>query len=353
MNEPADINATRQKSLDDEAAVWVARLDYDEPSEATLRDFKAWVRQSPSHRKAFEGYVEVWEQMNMLSQMVPPRKSESGLGWFAQPFAPLGLAFAVVLGVALLLQQFIAPTNMQYLTQVGEQKTFTLPDGSKALLNTNTEIQVRYTSERRVIYLSQGEAHFTVVKNTEAPFEVHAGQGLVRAVGTAFGVYLRADDVEVVVTEGLVELDTLPVVVSLQAEQPRLLSDAVPQDVTPNSLATASSLPQIAAGNLAIYGRHTAKHVLLAELEKMDEKISWHQGMLVFDNESLENVVAEIGRYTSTKILIPERNVRELKVGGHFKVGDTEAMFEALLISFNIRAERVAEGLVYLVKEGA
>ena len=56
-----------------------------------------------------------------------------------------------------------------------------------------------------------------------------------------------------------------------------------------------------------------------------------------------------MGRYTTTKILIPEERVRQLKVDGHFKVGDTEAMFEALKISFNIETEKVSDGLIYLV----
>ena len=354
MSRPTVIDIDEQNSLEDQAAKWVARLDDDRPSEATLSEFRQWARQSPAHQDAFEAYVAVWEKMNMLSQMVPPRESEARqvLPWY-QRFntAPRLTACAMLLGLVFMLQPWLMSGNERYTTAVGEQKTITLPDGSIALLNTSSAIELRYSKDRRVIYLAQGEAHFDVVKNPDVPFEVHAGQGLVRAVGTAFGVYLRANDVEVVVTEGVVELDRL--VASEESSNSPAAQPTVAVAPSGAELEKSNEAPtraQVSAGNLATYDRHTAKHILLAELETIEDKVSWHQGLLVFDDEPLENVVAELSRYTTTKILIPERAVREMKVGGHFKVGDTEAIFEALQISFNIRAETVSEGVVYLLK---
>ena len=76
------------------------------------------------------------------------------------------------------------------------------------MLNTNSILEVSYSDETRHLTLSQGEAHFDVAHNPERPFEVYAGKGLVRAIGTAFTVYLRKVDVEVIVTEGTVEIDS-------------------------------------------------------------------------------------------------------------------------------------------------
>ena len=354
MTQPIVIDIDEQSSLDGQAAKWVARLDDDTPSEATLSEFRQWARQSPQHREAFEAYVAVWEQMNMLSHMVPPRVTEApqALPWYQSLVGAPGLAAcALLLSMVLLLQPWWVAGNQHHVTAVGEQKAITLPDGSTALLNTSTEIDVRYRNDRRVIYLAKGEAHFEVMKNPDAPFEVHAGQGLVRAVGTAFGVYLRADDVEVVVTEGVVELDSLASPAALPSE-PLPPSGALTEPL-PAADDPEPALAQISAGNLATYDRHTARHVLLAELEKIEEKVSWHQGLLMFDDEPLENVVAELGRYTPIKIVIPDPAVRKLKVGGHFKVGDTDALFQALQISLNLRVETVSENVVYLLQDSA
>ena len=51
-----------------------------------------------------------------------------------------------------------------------------------------------------------GEAYFTVAKNPGRPFVVAAGGVGVRAVGTAFNVRLDSDAVEVLVTEGRVQV---------------------------------------------------------------------------------------------------------------------------------------------------
>ena len=327
------VDFSGQGSIDDQAARWVARLDVDQPSAATLADFKQWVRQSAAHREAFEGYLELWHGMNVATELVPPSRQRALTARFPLPRLAWGLAS--VLLVALLSLQVLSPANSHYSTAIGEQRQVGLPDGSTALLNTNTRLAVHYSDQRREIHLLQGEAHFEVEKNPDRPFEVFAGKGLVRAVGTAFTVHLRDEDVEVVVTEGVIEIDTVAA-----------STNAGPRLPAPTS---TEEQPRVGAGAFATYDRHTAKHILLAELDTLAAKTAWQQGLLMFENEALAHVVAEVGRYTTTKIIIPDKRLREFKVDGQFKVGDTVAMFEALSISFNIRAEAVGDGLVYLV----
>lgn len=335
-NSEAIVDITQQGSIDDQAAVWVAKLDSDQPAPETIAAFKAWINQSADHRKAFEDHVDVWDQLNTLAELVPPRPQATlKPRWFFVPFAtPWAMACTtILLAVAVMLFQTVnGYGSARYTTAIGEQASFTLPDGSTALLNTDSQIAVRYTDNSRHIQLLYGEAHFDVVKKPHQPFEVFAGQGLVRAVGTAFSVYLRQDDVEVVVTEGIVEIDTVAPAEAAIVEEP------------------LAPPPQVAAGNQATYDRHTATHILLAEMQKLEQKTAWHQGLLIFDDEPLEQVVAEVGRYTQTKIIIPEQQIRQLKVGGQFKVGDTEAMFEALKVSFNLQVRIVSDDLVYLEK---
>ena len=64
-------------------------------------------------------------------------------------------------------------------------------------LNTNSQIQVDYSEKQRNIRLLQGEAHFEVAKDRDKPFHVYAGNGRAQAVGTAFAVYLKESDMQV------------------------------------------------------------------------------------------------------------------------------------------------------------
>ena len=71
--------------------------------------------------------------------------------------------------------------------------------------------------------------------------------------------------------------------------------------------------------------------------------------MLVFRDEPLSSVIDELSRYTEIKVLIPDQAMRSLKVGGFFKVDDIDSIFDALEKGFDIYAEPVSEGVVYLV----
>ena len=352
----AVVDLSEQGSIDDQAARWVARLDFEEPNPTIVADFKRWINQSPAHWQAFESYVDLWGEMDLMAELVPPSRQQRRVWqWLPRPMAVSWVALAGIMIVTLLtLPLFNSPDAEVYVTAIGEQRQLQLSDGSSALLNTNTRMAVRYTAERREIHLLQGEAHFEVKHNADKPFEVSAGNGLVRAVGTAFTVHLRNDDVEVVVTEGVIEIDSVPPPdqAAAQATTPAHNQPATvvnPGQHTAPAVTPTPAQPRVSAGAFATYDRHTAKHIVLAELEKIEQKTAWQQGLLIFDDEPLEQVVAEVGRYTSTRIVIQGSRLRQFKVGGQFKVGDTEAMFEALQISFNIRAKMIADDLIYLV----
>jgi transmembrane sensor len=93
-----------------------------------------------------------------------------------------------------------------FQTAIGEQAAVGLPDGSSFDLNTNSRVWVDYSKRARVVYLERGEAFFKVAHDPLRPFWVHAGDRRVRAVGTAFNVYLRPRGAEVTVREGTVNV---------------------------------------------------------------------------------------------------------------------------------------------------
>lgn len=323
------------ETLEDQAAQWVSKLDAQAPSVATVAAFKQWIKQSDEHRKVFEKHMALWNDMNVLTRMEPPAKAQLasprvGLAHYWQQGLAVCLVLVLVLGL-----QWAGHSEDIYTTAIGEQKTVYLADGTAVLLNTNTQLQVAYSDQRRIIYLNYGEAHFNVAHNPDRPFEVFAGEGKVRAVGTAFTVYLKNDDVEVAVTEGVVEI--LPTRKQAVAAPNKLEQEPV--------LASAQ---RVEAGNVATYDRHTAEHVIQNALGG-SEKLSWHKGVLVFKDEPLSRVIAEVNRYTAKKIVIPDKNIRLMKVSGFFKVSDIDAVFDALEQGFDIHAEVVSDELIYLV----
>ena len=151
-----------------------------------------------------------------------------------------------------------------YKTEQGGFQRIALPDGSTAFLNTNSEIRVKMTSDRREIVLARGEALFTVAHDPQRPFDVTAADTVVRAVGTEFSVRLRdQQQVDVIVKEGRVAIDP-------------------PDDLPEPKLAqqTGDSIPKLstlAAGeSVSVKARKLVVRKVPAE--DMTRKLAWTQG---------------------------------------------------------------------------
>jgi len=234
-------------------------------------------------------------------------------------------------------------SNGLYATTIGEQQQFTLADGSTLQLNTNSEVEVSYGEYYRDIRLIKGEAHFDVAKNKSKPLRVFAGKGRVEAIGTAFTVFLNRQNVDVTVTEGRVALasvrageEVVPPVNGGAAIKPKI---SLVDNLGALSAGQGATIAQqaVADGKSA---SGVLENIKIYKQEDLNKHLSWQQGLLVFTGEPLEDVVAEMSRYTTVNIQIPSAAVRAIKVGGQFEVGDTEMMLDALEDTFDLRVVR-------------
>ena len=107
------------------------------------------------------------------------------------------------------MSQFIRVTARpadEFVTRTGEQMEVTLDDGSHVWLGAKSRLSVAFTGQQRAVRLDSGEAFFSVRKDRRRPFTVHASNGDITAVGTAFNVREVADRVIVTVAEGVVKV---------------------------------------------------------------------------------------------------------------------------------------------------
>ena len=343
------IEFPHRDSIETEACAWISQLDGDcPPSAADIAALKEWLNRSPVHRQELQRAAQLWGDLNQLTELAPALQSlespkpslyNSLVAPLMAPrltlascFTAAMLALAGVMLWANLGQ--IEPSHQLYSSQIGEQQLATLPDGSVLQLNTNSQVEIDFSADRRKVRLLQGEAHFQVAHNKTRPFEVYAGQGRVRALGTAFSVYLKEQAVEVTVTEGRVELAS-----GLES----LASD------TTSSAPAASDQQRVElrAGQITSYHQQV-EPVRTLRQDEVARKLSWREGMLVFSGESLEQVVQQVSRYTTQTIVISDPAIRDMRIGGYFKAGETQAMLDVLESNFGVRVERIHTGLVKL-----
>lgn len=345
-----------------EAAQWIARLDRDEPLSSRERDaLRSWIHRSSAHRQALYDAAELWDSLNILTELAPqpveltrnsPAASQGAEVRYSKwkRFAlAASVAVIFVAGTVLFRSNPLLNSNGYYATAVGDQQSIELADGSVVELNTDTQIKVKFTNSIRDITLLRGEAHFVVAKIDNIPFQVNAGVGQVLAVGTAFSVYLKDDSVDVTVTEGRVSISTV--------SQPTAVTQ--PQGITTTTVVDSVMLD---AGQVAIikkpgpeqYG-YAGKTVELHELSDRDlsRRMLWKDGILAFSQAPLRDVVAEVSRYTTLEIQFSNQALAEIPVIARFPIGDTEMLLDIFENSFGLAVTYTGPDRVLLsAKEG-
>jgi transmembrane sensor len=326
--------------IDEEAAAWTWRLDSADVSASDQRAFDAWVRQDPRHRRAMDEMSKAWKSLDGLAEAKRGEKiatftdaaerapTHGRHSWWYAVAATIAVAIA---GVAWLRQG----SEVQILaTAVGQQRNVTLIDGSVVTLNTNTILETDLTRRVRQLYLRKGEAHFQVAHDRSRPFLVHAGDAVVRAVGTEFEVRLRTDQhVDVVVNEGRVEVQ----------------APAAPQQA-PDSRTRPAGLTTVRALNAGEQlSTASADYAIVpVSQQQLSSELAWREGAIIFEGQPLSQAVSEIERYTDARIVVSDPRVAALRVGGRFRTDDVQGFLDGLQAALPVTIRRTADGLVYV-----
>ncbi|MDW2982835.1 FecR domain-containing protein [Rhodanobacter sp. KK11] len=334
--------------LEEEAAAWVWRLDDEDVASQVRSEFEQWLRRDPRHRRAFEELGGVWRSLDELAEAKRDEKVATFVAEerrlhakAAKPvrgrlrrWAPLAMAASLALIAGSFFWYQRGNESQTLATAVGQQRSMTLADGSVVQLNTNTILETRFTRGQRAVYLKKGEASFNVAKNPERPFLVHAGDIVVRAVGTEFNVRMRdARDVEVIVTEGKVE-------VTPQSGMPvNVVAGASPMVIAP-------ARSELVAGQR--FEAAAASPVARIPPTAVSNTLAWHEGAIVFDGEPLVQAIAELNRYTDTRLVVADASIYNLRVGGRFRTGDVDGFLQALTHAFPVTVRRTSDHLVYI-----
>ena len=316
--------------IDAIAARWLARQDRGlTPTEQD--EFLQWLTEDPQHRQCLARQQQSWRELDALAQWRPAHSARPNPDLLArEPAIRRGPAVWLTLGAAaalVIVAGFIGFSRRTAAPETLPSRAVTardfdqkvLEDGSVIDLNRGGEIEVRYTPAERQVWLTRGEAHFTVAKNPSRPFIVRAGKVDVRAVGTAFNVRLDPSLVEVLVTEGQV-----------QVRPP----------------ADAETLPILAAGQRALVPEVGRTRIDTVSTEEMSRLLAWQPRQLEFDSARLADVIAAFNRHNRLQLELGNATLADLPVGASFRSTNVEGFVRLLESSFDIRAERHGDRIV-------
>jgi transmembrane sensor len=323
MDAKAKSDWEQRQVAETQARDWVIRLASGEIAEGELLRFKAWLAAAPGHRVAFEEARRLWQDAAALRpafaeirRSAPARRSVLRLAGAAALAACLAL---VVVNAGNLLTDLRA----DHRTQVGQQATVSLPDGSRAHLNTDSAIALRFSEQERRVELLRGEVLFEVAPKPARPFRVVAAEGISEALGTSFTVGERYGRVTV-----------------------RVLSGTV---------AVASSTTAEASGSAAVVLRKAQQVAYRAgeppgemAADDVSTAAAWRDGQIIIDGRSLAEAIEELGRYRPGRIVLLRSGRHDSRVGGVFRLDQVDAAIAALAATQGLTVTRVTDRLLIL-----
>lgn len=318
------------KEIEREASEWLTRLDADDASAEDRAAFEAWLRSHPLHARTYAQVLDTWQEFRATpltgvaiecGSEAQGRARYAPQGWRQWAMAVSGLIVAVLLGFQ--LHSLAAKTTFQ--TALGERVTISLPDGSKLQLNSDSRVRVDYSLRSRVIFLERGEAFFEVAHDAGRPFWVTTDRRWVRAVGTAFNVYLNPKGLQVTVREGTVKVGS----------GEGMLRARLSEDLLKETAAVLN------AGEQAdLQGNVTRTRKLSAD--ELARTTAWQSGWLYVAKNNLCEVIAEMNRYTPHRLILQDTQLCSLAVGGAFQANPqgAEALLDLLEKNFGARVLR-------------
>ena len=310
------------QEIREEAVAWLVRQDSQPLTGSEKSSFKNWLQTSPLHRKAWEEVQTLWSDLDALPAVPAPADKRFSFARKPAWVATMAIAASLVLFFFFPGKTMVVGWTADKATSIGEIRSVDLPDGSIVYLNTATAIDIEFSAQRRTIHLLQGEAEFHVARDAARPFVVEAGGGTATALGTVYGVRVNTENATVTVLESRVEVECAS---ARAGDRQREVLEAAQQ---------VSYAPDT--------GLNPVRQV---SLETAD---TWRQGKLIFEDEPLGDVIAELNRYHHGHIQVIGDTLNRMTVNGVFPVDDPLKAIDALKKSLNLSSSRLGDLLILL-----
>lgn len=272
----------------EQALDWLIALD--SPTDEQTRQFQAWLAADPRHGEAFTRAQAIWNGPQVLesARQLEARPQVTARSRLRAHWKPLATAAVLLLG---LFNFSDLPLHLQadHLTVVGERQRLQLEDGSKVLLNTDSAFSSTFNERRHVARLYKGEAFFEVRASANLPLEIDAGPVTASVSDTTFAMRYLDGVTQVQVQRGDVDLR------ATRNDSHVRLSAGESIRIGPNGFDRPARLD---AGT----------------------ELAWVQGRLIFENQPLSQVLAELRRYYPGWIINNNPQLASVAVTGNYRL---------------------------------
>lgn len=329
MRTPVDDHAGSADELQSQARVWLRLLTSTDVKAYDTEGFQRWLHSSPAHKAAFSEVKRRWDALEPASRAflhTHPKAAEAHVRALRathhgrRAFLGAAVSAAALAGVAVAYppaRLWPAPGEWKAddRTATGEQRALALAGRAHVTLNTQTSIRRRAAgAETPGIDLLAGEAAIDLSAGGQ-PFAVMAGAGSSLARSGRFEVRYLDGKVRVTCIEGAVRVSHPTGSRALNARQQTVYDTDALSGVANIEPATVSA---------------------------------WRRGELVFNESRLIDVLAEINRYRSGRVVLMNAAARNGPVSGRFLIASLDSALAQLQQMFDLHARSLPGGLLIL-----
>jgi ferric-dicitrate binding protein FerR (iron transport regulator) len=319
-----------------------------------------WIEADPENRKYFELFEETWKNpqdvialdkesreydWKVISSAIEKKPDKSGKNirsvhrWWlrAAGFLLLLSSTAVAYFAGSNSHKPVASVKDHYneiVVPKGEKSELLLSDGTKIWINAGSSVRFPnvFNSELRDIWLD-GEAYFEVASDKSRPFLVHTSELDVKVYGTKFNLkaYSDEDIIETTLVEGIVSLETHGALNTIKDE---VFLKPNHKAIYLKKKAQISGIDKLSR---EIDEPLRPKKIILTRTVQVEPAISWHEGKLIFLDETLESIAMRLERRYDVNIMISNDHIKKVRYTGVLKNVSIEQALKALQLaaSFN------------------
>lgn len=293
-------------------------------------EFDSWITENIEHKKAFEKIEKLQFLYSSLSQNLKDEiskevyqeiKKERSLKKLR--FLTLAASVIFVIGLSIFTAFEYQNFKITHTFQTDKfVENIALPDGSVVTLDAKAKVDIKYYEDKREVNLSFGKALFNVTKDNTKPFIVNTNKIKVQVLGTNFEVKNQKDKIDIDVINGKVSV----------------------QKLENNAYKEIAVLTQ---GKHISFDKENNKY----QLKNIDiENIaSWKNGILYFQDESLQDAINEFKKYKDINTNI-ENSIQKYSVSGSFKIEEFDKFLFALTKIYALKVDKKGE-IFYISKK--
>lgn len=309
-----------------------------------------WVNQSDENKKLFLEIRDIWQSTSNVStdsydenaawnKFKPTIAAAKPLSKFTMlKYAAVAIIFCAIGFFAFYFSIHKASKLVSYqevYVPYGSTSKIVLPDGSYVWLNAGSYLRYSnsFNIDNRDIFL-KGEAYFDVRKNKKLNFIVNTPGIEVKAIGTKFNIksYPEERTIRATVVEGKIQ------VINKDGEKLNETFLSVNQTASFLKKSPVSAIvePENSENKVPF---STEAEKIPAEIVEVDSKtspeiyVSWHQGRLIIERETLGAMAIKLERRYNVKINFLNQSVKNYIFSGVLKDETFEQVLEVIRLT--------------------